>query len=274
MSDSSSFNPLLPVLDVLSRYLPASLSDPLYTLASFDLASLRSQPSQLIPLALSLLAAYTAFLSTLSSLRFAFRTSVFVAKWGALAALGSAAYMAYQGIGTDKGAVGGAQDAAKWAQMAGKGVYSLGRKGAGYYFGSGASSSSSSSSSASRSRANKRASAARRKTAAPAGRDASWDSGRDAQAEDFVQDALDGVLEFLNPGAGNAQETLKRTAKRAAGVDGAEGNGKGKKSGGGGLGGLAWDLAMGRAQKAWDAVVGGAEAVQDKKEKKRSGRGW
>ena len=271
-----SFNPLFAILDVVSRFLPTAVSDPLYTLASADLASLRDHPSQLIPLVLSLLAAWTALSSFLSWVRFGLRTSVFVAKWGALGALGTAAYMAYQGVGTDKGAVGGAQDAAKWASMAGRGIYSLGRKGASYYFGDSFGSSSSSSSSSARSRAQRRSSSSsRRKTAAPVngGGADSWDSGRDTQAEDFVQNAMGSVLEFLNPGAGGAQETLKRTAKRAAGLaQGDEGRKKGNSSGGGGLSGLAWDLAMGRAQKAWDEVVGGGEPAQ--KTKKKGARVW
>ncbi|GAA5889360.1 hypothetical protein JCM8208_007854 [Rhodotorula glutinis] len=272
---SDSFNPLFAVLDVVSRFLPTAVSDPLYTLASADLASLRDHPSQLLPLVLSLLAAWTAFSSFLSWVRFGLRTSVFVAKWGALGALGTAAYMAYQGVGTEKGAVGGAQDAAKWATMAGRGIYSLGRKGAGYYFGDSFGAGSSSSSSSARSRAHKRSSSSsRRKTAAPVNDAASWDSGRDTQAEDFVQNAMGSVLEFLNPGAGGAQETLKRTAKRAAGLaQGDEGRKKGG-SGGGGLSGLAWDLAMGKAQKAWDEVVGGAEPAQDRKTKKKGARVW
>ncbi|BGP41704.1 hypothetical protein JCM10450v2_005767 [Rhodotorula kratochvilovae] len=252
-----SFNPLLPVLDVAARYLPSSLSTPLYTLASFDLASLRDHPSQLLPLFLSLLAAYTALLSTLSTLRFALRTSVFLAKWGALGALGGAAYMAYQGAGTDRGAAGGVQDAAKYATLVGRGVYSLGRKGAGYYFGGGAPAPAAA-------RA-KRSSSGGRKTAAPVG-GKGWDDGRDTSAEEFVSSALGGVLEFLNPGAGSAQEKVKRTAKRAAAA-GLAGNGGG---GGGGIGGFAWDLAMGRAQKAWDEVVGGAEDQGKKNNKKRS----
>ncbi|GAA5838841.1 hypothetical protein JCM9279_003876 [Rhodotorula babjevae] len=265
-----SFNPLFAVLDVASRFLPTAVSDPLYTLASADLASLWDHPSQLVPLVLSLLAAWTALTSFLSWVRFGLRTSVFVAKWGALGALGTAAYMAYQGVGTDKGAVGGAQDAAKWATMAGRGLYSLGRRGAGYYFGDsfGAGSGSSSSSSV-RSRAQRRSSSSsRHKTAAPVngGGAGSWDSGRDTQAEDFVQNAMGSVLEFLNPGAGGAQETLKRTAKRAAGLA-QDDEGKKKASGGGGLSGFAWDLAMGKAQKAWDEVVGGAEPAQKTKKK-------
>ncbi|GAA5928012.1 hypothetical protein JCM3775_002788 [Rhodotorula graminis] len=269
---SDSFNPLFAILDVASRFLPTAVSDPLYTLASADLASLRDHPSQLLPLVLSLLAAWTAFSSFVSWVRFGLRTSVFVAKWGALGALGTAAYMAYQGVGTDKGAVGGAQDAAKWATMAGRGIYSLGRKGAGYYFGD-SFGAGSGASSAARSRAQKRSSlssSSRRKTAAPANDAGSWDSGRDTQAEDFVQNAMGSVLEFLNPGAGGAQETLKRTAKRAAAglVQGDEGGKKGSSGGGGGLSGFAWDLAMGKAQKAWDEVVGGAEPAQGKTKKK------
>ncbi|GAA6048326.1 hypothetical protein JCM3770_000950 [Rhodotorula araucariae] len=258
-----SFNPLLPVLDVAARYLPTSLSTPMYTLASFDLASLRDHPSQLVPLVLSVLAAYTALLSTLSTVRFAVRTSVFVAKWGALGALGAAAYMAYHGAGTDRGAAGGVQDAAQYAQLVARGVYSLGRRGAAYYFGAGAPAPA---------RANRAsAGSARGKTAAPVG-GKGWDDddgGDDATAEEFVSRALAGVLEFLSPGAGSAQEKVKRTAKRAAAA-GLAGTGAGANGGAGGLGGFAWDLAMGRAQKVWDEVVGGTEDEGKKNKKKRS----
>ncbi|GAA6002581.1 uncharacterized protein JCM10292_007742 [Rhodotorula paludigena] len=246
-------NPLLPVLDAISPYLPSSLSDPLYTLASLDVVALRDHPGQLVPLLLSLLAAYTAFLSFLSSARWAIRTTLALLKLGVVAAVVSAVYLGYQGAGTEQGVTGGVRDAAGYASSVGQTAYSLGRRGLGYYFSPGAGSS--------RAQSNTQARDRRRATT---GRTSSrgWSdrSGDGAGTDDFVNQALNGVLEFLNPSAGEAQDRVKRTAKKAKQEQQAGGSG-------GGLGGLAWDLAMGRAKKAWDDVVESTDA--DKNSKKR-----
>ncbi|GAA5915098.1 hypothetical protein JCM6882_008479 [Rhodosporidiobolus microsporus] len=253
--------PLLPLVDLVSPYLPSSLSDPLYTLATFDLAALAQHPTQIFPLLLSLLAFYWAWLSFVSSARFALRTTIALAKWGAVLSVLGAVYMGYNAAGTDKGVAGGLGDAAHIASTVGKGVYSLGRKGAGYYFGSGGSSNK------------KRSASGRPRTWARPTNDGGWDdpndSGRDVEAEEFVGNVLkkaqDTVFEFLSP----PQEKVKRSAKKAQ-----------RNSGpsipspfGGGLGGFAWDIAMGKAKEAWDDFAdqndGGRNGKGGKKSKNR-----
>ncbi|GAA6016443.1 hypothetical protein JCM10207_003864 [Rhodosporidiobolus poonsookiae] len=258
--------PLLPLVDLVSPYLPRSLSDPLYTLATADLANLAQHPLQIFPLLLSLLAAYWAFLSFLSSARFAVRTTVALAKWGVVASLLGAVYMGYNSAGTDKGVVGGLTDAARIGSTVGKGVYSLGRKGAGYYFGGGSSSSSS------RNRNSKRSASGRPRTWARPTNDGGWDDpssdgGRDVAAEEFVGDVLkkaqDAVFEFLAP----PQDKVKRSAKKSkgSGLFGGNSNGGG---GNGGINGLLWDLAAGQAKKAWE------NAVEGEPEKKKKSKYW
>ncbi|EMS19910.1 uncharacterized protein RHTO_03954 [Rhodotorula toruloides NP11] len=230
-------SPLLPLLDLITPYLPNSLANPLYTLASLDIQSVYHNPSQLLPLALSALAAYTAFLSFVSTARFAVRTAISLVKWGSIAAVLGAVWMGVNNAGSEKGVSGGVRDAASYAGQFGRGLFSLGQKGAGYYFGAPASS---------KTRDRRRRSSSR--NAAPAG-SGRWGDNRDAAAEDFVGNAMKSVLEFINPPAGSTQEKVKRSAKKAMGGSGSS------SSGGDGLGGLAWNLAMGRAKKAWDEMT-------------------
>lgn len=230
-------SPLLPLLDLITPYLPNSLANPLYTLASLDIQSVYHNPSQLLPLALSALAAYTAFLSFVSTARFAVRTAISLVKWGSIAAVLGAVWMGVNNAGSEKGVSGGVRDAASYAGQFGRGLFSLGQKGAGYYFGAPASS---------KTRDRRRRSSSR--NAAPAG-SGGWGDNRDAAAEDFVGNAMKSVLEFINPPAGSTQEKVKRSAKKAMGGSGSS------SSGGDGLGGLAWNLAMGRAKKAWDEMT-------------------
>ncbi|GAA5822379.1 hypothetical protein JCM11251_006321 [Rhodosporidiobolus azoricus] len=253
--------PLLPVVDFVAPYLPSSLSDPLYTLATFDLANLIQNPLQFFPLLLSLLAFYWAWLSFISSARFAVRTSIALAKWGAVLSVLGAVYMGYNSAGTEKGVVGGLNDAVRIGSTVGKGVYSLGRKGAGYYFGAGKSSNS---------KYSKRSASGRARTWARPTNEGGWDdphdSGRDVQAEEFVGDVLkkaqSAVFEFLSP----PQEKVKRSAKKS------------QKASmpsipnpmGGGLKGYAWDYAMGQAKKAWDDFSDENAGGKDAKGKKKS----
>lgn len=260
-------SPLLSLIDVISPYLPARLTDPLYSLAALDVASLASNPAQLLPLALSLLAGYTAILSFLSTARFAFRTALSLAKWGSIAAILSTIYLGYNGAGSERGVSGGVQDAAGYATGVGKTLYSLGRHGANYWFAStnpsGGSWWSPSSSSASTTARNRQARERRRRdSASRAGSSSS--SGRSSRsgsaraddpaagaqaAQDFVGQAFSSVLEFLNPASvgGNAQQGHPRSsrAKQAP-----------QQAGGDGFSGFAWNLAMGRAKKAWDEMTG------------------
>ncbi|GAA5977415.1 hypothetical protein JCM10908_004972 [Rhodotorula pacifica] len=261
-------NPLLNVIDLVSPYLPARLTDPLYSLASLDLASLASNPAQLLPLALSLLAGYTAILSFLSTARFAFRTALSLAKWGSIAAVISAVYLGYTGAGTERGVSGGVQDAAGYATGVGKTLYSLGRHGANYWFASSANNAAGAgsswfSSSASTTARNRQARERRRRDSKSRAGSASYrssgsgsaradDPAAGAQAaQDFVGQAFNSVLECLNPpaaGSGSQQSRNSRGAKRAPAQPAA---------GGDGLSGFAWNLAMGRAKKAWDEMTGG-----------------
>ncbi|BGP26088.1 hypothetical protein JCM10295v2_005031 [Rhodotorula toruloides] len=236
-------SPLLPLIDFLAPYLPNSLANPLYTLASLDIQSVYHNPSQLLPLALSVLAAFTAFLSFLSTARFAVRTAISLVKWGSIAAVLGAVWMGVNNAGSEKGVSGGVRDAASYAGQFGKGVFSLGQKGASYYFGAPASSKT-------RERRRRRSSShgSSSRNAAPAG-SGGWGDKRDAAAEDFVGNAMKSVLEFMNPPAGSAQEKVKRSAKKAMGGSGSS------SSGGDGFGGLAWNLALGRAKKAWDDMT-------------------
>ncbi|GAA5864060.1 hypothetical protein JCM3774_006367 [Rhodotorula dairenensis] len=272
-------SPLLSLIDLVSPYLPARLTDPLYSLASLDLASLTSNPAQLLPLALSLLAGYTAILSFLSTARFAFRTALSLAKWGSIAAILSALYLGYNGAGSERGVSGGVQDAAGYATGVGKTLYSLGRHGANYWFASSAANHnnngggswwSPSSSSASTTARNRQARERRRRDSASrrgsdSARAADDPAAAGAQAaQDFVGQAFSSVLEFLNPatagtGAGGdhnnnnnnkrGQPRSPRAAKQAQ-----------PQAAGDGLSGFAWNLAMGRAKKAWDEMTG-AEAT-------------
>ncbi|GAA5993916.1 hypothetical protein JCM11641_006956 [Rhodosporidiobolus odoratus] len=246
--------PLLPLVDLVAPYLPTSLADPLYTVATADLANLAQNPTQIVPLLVSLFAAYWAFLSFLSSARFAFRTSISLLKWGAIASVFGAAYMGYNSAGTQKGVTGGLNDAANLAGTVGKGVYSLGRKGAGYYLGSmGASKGSS-----------KRSASGRPRSWSKPTSEGGWDdphAGRDTEAEEFVggilKKAQQGVFEYLAP----PQEKVKRSAKKSQPSFG---------GGGGGLSGFAWDLAMGKAKQAWDDFSEGSEAGTKEKNAKKS----
>lgn len=250
-------SPLLPLVDLIAPYIPNSLANPLYTLASLDLQSVYHNPSQLLPLALSLLAAYTAFLSFLSTVRFAVRTAISLVKWGSIAAVLGAVWMGVNNAGSEKGVSGGVRDAASYAGQFGRGLFSLGQKGAGYYFGAPANS---------RTRERRRSVSSSgggfSRNAAPAGSSGGgWGDNRDRAAEDFVGNAMKSVFEFINPQAGSAQEKLKRSAKKASGASRSSGS---SASGGDGLGGLAWNLAMGRAKKAWDEMTqeaGGSESA-------------
>ncbi|GAA6030296.1 hypothetical protein JCM8097_009034 [Rhodosporidiobolus ruineniae] len=251
-------NPLLLAVDLVSPYLPASLADPLYSLASFDFVNLVHNPLQIFPLLLSLLAVYWAWLSFLSSARFALRTSLALLKWGAIASVLGAVYLGYSGAGTEKGVTGGLNDAARIASVVGRGVYSLGRGGANYYLGTKSSKHKRSAAS------NQRSASGRPRTWARPTSEGGWDdpndANRDHEAEQFVGDVLrkaqETVFEFLTP----PQEKVKRSAKKG-----------GKQQQGpfdGGIGGLAWDLAMGKAKKAWDEVVDPEAAKKQQKKNK------
>ncbi|BGP17988.1 hypothetical protein JCM10213_005027 [Rhodosporidiobolus nylandii] len=249
-------NPILPIVDLVAPYIPASLADPLYTIATADLASLAQHPTQIFPLLLSLFAAYWAWLSFLSSARFAFRTTLALAKWGAIAAVVGAIWMGYNGAGTAKGVTGGLSDAARIYSTVGKGVYSLGRGGVGYYLGSRGAGNSNS----------KRSASGRPRTWSKPVSGGGWDSpadeGRDTQAEEYVGNVLKKAQEVFFEYLAPPQEQVKRSAK------------KGKNSlpdfgRPSGLGGIAYDVAMGKAKKAWDEFADGNDAAR-KKEKKTS----
>lgn len=263
-------SPLLGLIDLVSPYLPARLTDPLYSLASLDLASLSSNPAQLLPLALSLLAGYTAILSFLSTARFAFRTALSLIKWGSVAALISALYLGYNGAGTERGVSGGVQVAAGYATGIGKTMYSLGQHGAKYWFGnSGGSSSSwwsspSSSSGSSTTARNRQAREQRRRRrsnsasrasssygSGSAGRSAAEDDPAAAGAQaahDFVGQAFNSVLEYLNPAPTGANDRSTRSKKQTPPPSPPQGDG---------LSGLAWNMAMGRVRKVWEEMTGG-----------------
>ena len=269
-------SPLLGLIDLVSPYLPARLTDPLYSLASLDLASLSSNPAQLLPLALSLLAGYTAILSFLSTARFAFRTALSLIKWGSVAALLSALWLGYNGAGTERGVSGGVQDAAGYATGIGKTMYSLGQHGAKYWYGANTGGGSSwwspSSSGSSTTARNRQAREQRRRrnsasrasssSSSPYGsKSAADDPAAGAQAaQDFVGQAFNSVLEYLNPpttgadddnrGKTRSSTRTKKAQPQAAAADG--------------LSGLAWNVAMGRVKKAWEEMTGGEATGADK----------
>lgn len=268
-------SPLLGLIDLVSPYLPARLTDPLYSLASLDLASLSSNPAQLLPLALSLLAGYTAILSFLSTARFAFRTALSLIKWGSVAALLSALWLGYNGAGTERGVSGGVQDAAGYATGIGKTMYSLGQHGAKYWYGANTGGGSSwwspSSSGSSTTARNRQAREQRRRrnsasrasssSSSPYGsKSAADDPAAGAQAaQDFVGQAFNSVLEYLNPpttgadddnpGKTRSSTRTKKAQPQAAAADG--------------LSGLAWNVAMGRVKKAWEEMTGGEATGAD-----------
>ena len=272
-------SPLLGLIDLVSPYLPSRLTDPLYSLASLDLASLSSNPAQLLPLALSLLAGYTAILSFLSTARVAFRTALSLIKWGSVAALLSALWLGYNGAGTERGVSGGVQDAAGYATGIGKTMYSLGQHGAKYWFGANSNTgggpswwSPSSSAGSSTTARNRQAreqrrrrrssnSASRASSSSSAAADDPAAAGAQA-AQDFVGQAFSSVLEYLNPapagGVNNnnggktpgSRSTRSKQTQPEADADG--------------LSGLAWNVAMGRVKKAWEEMTGGEATGADK----------
>lgn len=272
----SDYNPLLRLVDVVAPFLPHSLSDPLYSLALVDLASLSSNPSQLVPLVLSLLAGYTAFLSLLSSARFALRTALALVKWGAVAAVVGAVYLGYNGAGTERGVAGGVQDAADYAARVGGTAYSLGRYGARYWFGSNPSSSSSSSwfssnggggggagAAAARSRQAREQRQQRRRaaSASAAQRDDDPAAAGAHAAQDFVGQAFSSVLEFFgsNNGPSEGAQPRQRRSRGSRAGSSPRDTTTDADSEGGGLSGFAWNLAMNRAKQAWDDLTGATD---------------
>ncbi|GAA5860184.1 hypothetical protein JCM1840_002807 [Sporobolomyces johnsonii] len=248
-------NPLLILLDTLSPVLPSSLLDPLYSLASLDLPSLLHNPSQLLPLLVSLLTLYLALTSLLATLRSSLRLAIALLKWGTIATALGAAYLGYHGAGTDGGVGGGVRDAVGYAERVGRGVYSLGRTGAGWYFsGSGA---------GSRARERRSASGRKRTWSRPT-REGGWDDPlaasaaereREGGVDEFVQDAVrkakGAVYElFLGPTLGDEGVKKGKRGKKQE---------KEQQAGGGGVGGLAWQYAMRRAKGVWDEAVQGFE---------------
>ncbi|GAA5952531.1 hypothetical protein JCM21900_003408 [Sporobolomyces salmonicolor] len=238
-------NPLLVLLDSISPVLPSSVLNPLYSLASLDLASLYHNPSQLLPLVVSLVTCYLALTSLLSTLRSSIHLAFALLKWGAIGTALSAVYLGYHGAGTDEGVRGGVRDAVGYAERVGRGAYSLGRTGAGWYF------------SGDRSRAGRSASGRKRTWSKPTG-DGAWDdpAERDLGAEEFVQSAVrkakGAVYELLNPLSGAREETKASQGKRGKKQEK-------EQQAGGGLGGLAWQYAMRRAKGVWDEAVQGFE---------------
>ena len=262
-------SPLLGLIDLVSPYLPSRLTDPLYSLASLDLASLSSNPAQLLPLALSLLAGYTAILSFLSTARFAFRTALSLIKWGSVAALLSALWLGYNGAGTDRGVSGGVQDAAGYATGIGKTMYSLGQHGAKYWFGANSNTgggpswwSPSSSAGSSTTARNRQAreqrrrrrssnSASRASSSSSAAADDPTAAGAQA-AQDFVGQAFNSVLEYLNPPTTGANDDNRGKTRSSTRTKKAQ-----PQAAADGLSGLAWNVAMGRVKKAWEEMTGG-----------------
>ena len=261
-------SPLLGLIDLVSPYLPARLTDPLYSLASLDLASLSSNPAQLLPLALSLLAGYTAILSFLSTARFAFRTALSLVKWGSVAALLSALWLGYNGAGTERGVSGGVQDAAGYATGVGKTMYSLGQHGAKYWFGAntgGGSSWWSPSSGSSTTARNRQAREQRRRhrsnsaSRASSSSAAADDPAAGAQAaQDFVGQAFNSVLEYLNPPTTGANVDNRGKTRSSTRTKKAQ-----PQAAADGLSGLAWNVAMGRVKKAWEEMTGGEATGAD-----------
>ncbi|GAA5900003.1 hypothetical protein JCM5296_001937 [Sporobolomyces johnsonii] len=249
-------NPLLILLDTLSPVLPSSLLNPLYSLASLDLATLLHNPSQLLPLLVSLLTLYLALTSLLATLRSSLRLALALLKWGTIATALGAAYLGYHGAGTDGGIGGGVRDAVGYAERVGRGAYSLGRTGAGWYF-----SGSGSGDAAARNRERERARSAsgRKRTWSRPTKEGGWDdpaaAEREGGVDEFVQDAMSkakgAVYElFLGPTLGDEGAKKGKRGKKLE---------KEQQAGGGGLGGLAWQYAMRRAKGIWDEAVQGFE---------------
>lgn len=266
-------NPLLSLLDSVDPYLPSSLTTPLYTVLTTPSSAL-SDPSQLLPLALTLFAAYAAFLSFYSTLRTTYRVALFALKWGTAAAVLGAGYSAYSNVGTEQGALSGLRNAQQVAQR----VYAVGRTGVDWWMGSQANTGAK----GARSTRLRRRGAGTRKSAsgvkrtwATATDDGGWDDpaevdlGAGADNDDtadvlgFVRRA---AMTFLAPGqhpnAGSADgrpraQTRARTQAKAKAKKASNKAGNKNNNGADDLGSLATEYAMGRARRAWNDFMGG-----------------
>lgn len=110
---------------LLSPYLPPSLLSPLAHLLSLP-STLLADPSQLVPLLISLVTLYAAVMSLWSTTRLAFRAVWFTLKWGAIAAALAATFSSWNGGG---GEGGGWVEGFKGAGRVGRAAWGVGRTG-------------------------------------------------------------------------------------------------------------------------------------------------
>ncbi|KAM0751419.1 hypothetical protein T439DRAFT_325560 [Meredithblackwellia eburnea MCA 4105] len=230
-------------------YLPSSITVPLSKILALSQSYL-TDPTQLIPLLISLLTLYAAVMSIWSTTRMVIRTVWFLVRWGAvLVAVGAV----YQGFGRDGTGNGGWRESVDTVGKVGRTAWGLGKQGVDWW----AQSSSSSPTSrngrgrgAGKGKTPKSASGARRTWSQPT-QDGGWDDPEEidlADTTNVVQDVLrklsDGVLTFLAP---DTTSTTTSTSKR--GVKKGKKKQEGEKDD---LGGLAYRYLVGRARRAWD----------------------
>ncbi|GAA5934385.1 uncharacterized protein JCM15063_004560 [Sporobolomyces koalae] len=244
---------LLDLVDLGAPYLPRAVTAPLYTLIS-QLPSSPSEiihnPTSLVPLFVTVLSAYFAFNQFIGTARWAVRTVISLLKLGVIASTFAAVYMGYENAGTEKGVVGGIQEAYHTAERVGRGVFSVGQKGFGWYFGNsfGAKNNWDSRSARRTRRSTTKSTNAKKRM---------WeedpeevDLGKQS-TDEFVKNAMDkarGIWGIFNSEEVPATAKKNRNAKQTRSGSSAEGGG-----------GFVWNLLANQAKKVWNDAVQGLE---------------
>ncbi|KAK4051679.1 hypothetical protein OIO90_004629 [Microbotryomycetes sp. JL221] len=199
------------MIDFVDPYLPNSLANSLYAvvdrLPTLDEAI--SNPTQLVPLLLSLFAVYAGFMSMYNTTRWAFRLGMFFVRWGLIATVLLTAWSGWNGIGTDEGVTKGVRQVGNVATRA----YGIGKTGVNWWLSSsGVGSTSSSSRTAGRRRSKRRSSkqtrdsSRRRRSASGAKKtwstpddDGIWDDPAevDLAAQDPTSDVLNTIKKTI-----------------------------------------------------------------------------
>ncbi|KAI5480646.1 hypothetical protein MNV49_007573 [Pseudohyphozyma bogoriensis] len=249
MSDDGALEHLW---QLVAPYLPASIAGPLHQLLTLP-ATIFENPSQLVPILISLLTLYAAIVSLLNSARLAFRMAWFTIKWGAIAAAVGAAVSGYNGWGAGDNN-GGAWEGLATAGRMGKSALRLGKQGVEWWASSGARAASSSSSGQRRS--SKKSASGRPRTWAKANDDGGWDDPSevdDADANDAVKWVQDSVLTFLNRATTPDEKKGKKPPSSRARAK-AEKKAKQAEDDGDALSDWAMRYAAGSAKKWWDGL--------------------
>ncbi|GAA6062863.1 hypothetical protein JCM10212_006116 [Sporobolomyces blumeae] len=278
---------LLDYLDLAAPYLPRAVSSPLYAVVTHLPSSLQdvtSNPvSTLVPLVVTLFSTYLALTQFVRTAQWAIRTALTLVKVGLIASVVGAVWMGYENVGTDKGVVGGVTDAYRVAETVGRGVFDLGRRGAGWYLGQMGSRNGASTTTSGRSGRRQRTT---RSTNANNDRARGGGGGwfdRDPDEVDLGKAGFGGSAS-RNPrstfGGGSTnretEEFVRNALEKARGVWGVFTNDDsssrtrpvgddrrnarrgGKNDGSGGsAGGFVWNLLAGQAKKVWDEAVEG-----------------